>query len=493
MAGVCLVEDRSIIEYPSGEYSFSPSVCYPEYLWGEDEVSKSENKVYDLVRQCLYMYGLDKENFGKKEWNPLKGMVKQDDVVLIKPNWVENKNKNKDVDDNLACLVTNPSVIRAIIDYVLIAMRDTGRIIIGDAPMQGCNLQEVFRIAGYNQLFEFYYNKGIKIEIADLRKYSVSAIHSGVMSKPEMIEGGSDSVCIELGKESIHAEKDGRVSGYKVSDYQMEDTRRYHNGGSHRYEVSRIPMEADVIINVPKPKTHRLAGMTAACKNFVGVTYEKACLPHRIEGDKKHGGDAYLRKSIWKEWMHVFDEKRTRYSVYGKYRRARFFDWCRKGCYVIGALTSRDKYRIGSWYGNDTIWRTVVDLNYLLLYADKEGKMCETSQRRIFTIGDMIVCGEKEGPIGPSPKCLGMIMMSENALMFDRVMCEIMGFSADKIPMFCCPAVYKRFGYDSACSLEKERITSNIEEIDGKRIEEFRGKDEWKFEAHSCWKWHIEK
>lgn len=493
MAGVCLVEDSSIIKYPSNECHFSPSVCYPEYIWETNEISISENKVYDLVRKCLYLYGFDKENYGKREWNPLGKIIKQGDVVLIKPNWVENKNKNKQVSDNLACLVTNPSVIRVIIDYTIIALQGTGRIVIGDAPMQGCDLQEVFRIAGYNELFQFYENKGIKIEVADLRKYSVSSLYQGVLSKPNLTKNDRGSVCIELGEQSMHAEKDDMMPKYKVSDYRMEDTNQYHCDGSHRYEVSRIPIEADVIINVPKPKMHRLAGMTAACKNFVGITYEKACLPHRIEGDKEHDADAFLRKSIWKEWMHTFDEKRTEYSVCEKYNRARICDWCRKGCYVIGSFISHDPYRIGSWYGNDTIWRTTVDLNYLLLYANKEGKLCGTPQRRILTIGDMIICGEKEGPVGPSPKQLGMVMLSENALLFDKVMCGIMGFSADKLPMFCHSQTYKRFGYDSVHMLNREKIISNIEGIDGKCAGEFAGKTEWRFEAHSCWKGHIEK
>lgn len=492
MAGICLVEDKSITEYPTGEYGYSPNTCYPEYPWGENEISARENKVYDLVRKCLYLYGCDKKNYGKKEWNPFGKIIKPGNYVLIKPNWVENKNKNKEVNDNLACLVTNPAVIRIIVDYVVIALKGSGKIVIGDAPMQGCNLQEVFQIAGYNELFDFYKDKGIEIKIADLRKYSVSTLYRGVLSKPKLIENTLGSVCVDLGKESMHAEKDKAKPKYKVSDYRMEDTKRYHSNGNHIYEVSRVPIEADVIINVPKPKTHRLAGMTAACKNFVGITYEKACLPHRIEGDKEHGGDAYLKKSIWKEWMHILDEKRTKYSIDGHYNKARICDWCRKGCYVLGSLISHDKYRIGSWYGNDTIWRTAVDLNYLLLYTNKEGKLCETPQRRILTIGDMIICGEKEGPVGPSPKRLGIVMISENALLFDRVMCKIMGFSSDKMSIFRHSMTCKKFGYESMHMLEQEKIISDVIEIDGKCIGEIDGKAEWRFEAHSCWKGHIE-
>lgn len=66
-------------------------------------------------------------------------------------------------------------------------------------------------------------------------------------------------------------------------------------------------MEADVIINIPKPKCHRLAGMTAALKNMVGVIYDKNSLPHRKIGSVEEGGDAYKKRIylsiIWKCWM----------------------------------------------------------------------------------------------------------------------------------------------------------------------------------------------
>ena len=50
--------------------------------------------------------------------------------------------------------------------------------------------------------------------------------------------------------------------------------------------------------------------------------------------------------------------------------------------------------RNGSWHGNDTIWRAVVDLNKILLYADGEGVMRDTPQRRYYAIVDGVVAGE---------------------------------------------------------------------------------------------------
>ena len=495
MSFVCLVDGKKPFhEYPGSDKSFSPDTCYPEYPFGQKEISNKENIVYEQMRELFHAAGYDKTNYGTAKWNPFGDFIEPGNTVLIKPNWVENKNKNPDVNDNLACLVTNPSVIRVIIDYVYIALKGNGRVIIGDAPMQGCDLENLFQIVDYPKLFNFYNGKGIEIEIQDFRKYSTKGITNGVLSSPIMTKNSAGSIMVDLGVKSCHAEKDDMHPAYKVTDYTQEMTADYHSKGHHCYEVNRTPIMADVIINVPKCKTHRLAGMTAAMKNFVGITYEKACLPHRIEGDKKHGGDAYLKPSWWKERMRYFDERRTYYSIAGKYRLSRWNDLCMKGCYVMGVLCGADKYRIGSWYGNDTIWRTAVDLNYILLYADKDGRIRDTVQRKIITIGDMFICGQKDGPVAPLPKKLGLVMISDNNLLFDWTMCNIMGFDFHKLPMLANDITYTKMGYASELELMKEniRLVRDGSCMDG-CVGDFEPDKTWAFEAHTCWKGHVEK
>ena len=73
----------------------------------------------------------------------------------------------------------------------------------------------------------------------------------------------------------------------------------------------------------------------------------------------------------------------------------------------------------------------------------------------------MIVSGQGAGPVGPHPKPLGLIMMADNSLLFDRTMCEIMGFDKSKINMFCNPLTYVRMGYESEAELESELINYN--------------------------------
>lgn len=491
MAKITLAGNPNTITYPTREYDFSPSTLYPEYPWYKEYIAVEKNEVYDLVRECLHLSGCDKEHYGTKEWNPLGEAILPGQTVLIKPNWVENKNSNQDVHDDLACLVTNPSVVRAVLDYVFIALKGSGRVILADAPMQQCDIQDMFHIVGFDRLFDFYQKKlGKKLEIYDLRKYSITAISRGVFTAPKMTENSPGSVVVDMGKFSLHAENDQLNPEYKVSEYKKQDTAAYHHDSKHTYEVSKAPIIADVIINIPKPKTHRLAGMTAAIKNMVGITYEKACLPHRKAGDKESGGDTYMKKSFFKHWMQYFDEKKTISSTSGHYKATWIYDKIMKVCYVLGWLTTGDKYRIGSWYGNDTIWRTSIDLNYILLHADKNGVLKDVQQRKVITIADMIISGQGSGPVGPHPKPLGLIMMSDNSLLFDRAMCEVMGFDKSKIAMFCHPLSYERMGFKDEVELENSPINYNGTVC---TLKDFTPNKEWAFDAHPCWKGHIEK
>ena len=157
----------------------------------------------------MFEAGLDAEHYGTAQWNPMGEWIKPGQTVLLKPNWVDHKNNNPNVDDNLACLVTNPSVVRVVIDYVYIALKGSGRIIVADAPMQQCDLQQMFVTVGYDKLFDFYRNVvGVEIEVQDLRKYSIASISRGIFTAPSMTENSAGSFVVQLDSLSMHAEND---------------------------------------------------------------------------------------------------------------------------------------------------------------------------------------------------------------------------------------------------------------------------------------------
>src|SRR6185369_1605966 len=69
----------------------------------------------------------------------------------------------------------------------------------------------------------------------------------------------------------------------------------HHQGGHHEYSIPGTVLNADVVINVPKMKTHKKTGVTLSLKSVIGLTNEKYWLPHFTAGDPGAGGDEYDR------------------------------------------------------------------------------------------------------------------------------------------------------------------------------------------------------
>jgi len=89
----------------------------------------------------------------------------------------------------------------------------------------------------------------------------------------------------------------------------------------------------------------------------------------------------------------------------------------------------------GGWYGNDTVWRMVLDLNKILRYGRRDGTLARASQRRIVTFVDGLWAGELEGPLKPSPKVAGVLLAGADSLAIDVVAATLMGFDYRKIKL----------------------------------------------------------
>jgi uncharacterized protein (DUF362 family) len=424
------IENKSDARYP--KEGFGPSKSYPEYKYGKDTV-QSSNDVYDMVRNCLVGLQLDIDNYGTDKWNPMGVYISPGDKVLIKPNWVMHFNGAKNVKDNaMECLVTHPSCLRAICDYCLIALNGRGKILIADAPMQDCDLQDLLNKFGYNEILTFYKNHGENVEFADLRKYQSMFDKNKVII--DKIYQSGEGINVEMGKLSIHEKRNGKRV-YQVDNYDRHETEAYHGVDRHVYSINADVLDADVIVNFCKPKSHRLAGFTAAMKNMVGIAYNKASLPHRTAGASEEGGDAYKYKSNIKKLIDKILDKKIYHENKHMICRATVDRFVYGALLVFEKKVGRDPYIKGIWYGNDTIWRTVVDLNYIEQYADKEGKIKDTRQRKILNLGDMVIAGDHNGPCQPEPKQMGVIIASEDAIAMDLTICKMIGFPSDKIPM----------------------------------------------------------
>lgn len=413
--------------YPNAKGFFSPSEPYPEYP--HEHLADEKNYVYAMIRDGFASLGMDRKHFGTPEWNPLGDIIKPGQSVLIKPNWVIHKNREPQYGD-MNCLVTHPSIIRAVLDYVYLALKGRGKITIADAPIQLCNLQELHTKLHYDKIWEFYKTKGIEINVLDLRGLVASLEDNKFFN---MIRNSDEGIIVELNEKSCFSEISRDLANrFRITNYDPRILCKHHTDNKHEYMINPAVLDADVIINLPKPKTHRKAGFTACAKNFVGTCMRKEYLPHHTIGSKEENGDEYLKKSILRKYAAKLLDLYN-IAAYEKKKNAIILKYSSKILTRIGKLLTNDNYAEGSWYGNDTIWRTIVDLNLIMVNANKEGKIMETPQRQIFHICDMIICGEKEGPIEPSPKKIGAIVMGENAAVVDWLICLIMGFKKEAV------------------------------------------------------------
>jgi len=397
------VYDAKIFKYACKE--FNPSRYYPE---GLDLTVKSDPDIYDAVRNLFIEMKLDSENIGTTKWNPFSEFIKKGNKVVIKPNLV--KHMNECVDGNTDSLITNFSVIRPIIDYTLIALNGTGSVIVGDAPVQECDFKEVIKLYGLEKAIKIYNSNNYKIELKDFRKNNNPNVKCTI---------------IDLGADSSLVETDKFAKKYAITNYNLKYMHEHHNSGKHEYLIANDIMEADVIINVPKPKTHRKAGMTACMKNFIGANGKKEYLPHHRNGSIAHNGDEYPENSLLK-WCKSIVENHI-------YTKNKFIMFLNRAFGFILRKLNKARFEEGSWYGNDTIWRTILDINKIMLYADKNGVMTDKIQRTIFNVADMIISGEKEGPLMPTNKKVGIILAGFNQLNMDKTIAGIMGFDYNKI------------------------------------------------------------
>ena len=445
---------------------YGASKVYPEFA-SKNLALSQDNQVYEMVRNTLAALNMDQEHFGTECWNPFSEFISKGDTVLIKPNMVRHFNGADN--GGLDCLVTHPSIVRAVIDYVVLALKGSGRIILADAPVQSCDFGTLVRELHYDKITEDILKQGIPVELVDLRELGCADMHTA--NDPNAGFHGED-IKIMMGKDSAFhfQEKEYDASGtFRVTNYLPKYMEEYHKGDKHIYSIAKAVIDADVIINLPKPKTHRKAGMTASLKNMVGCVARKECLPHHTKGSKDEKGDEYLKRSLFKKCCTELEEKNDKRAFAGR-KKSKIFSIIEIFLYKAARLLQADVYTEGSWYGNDTLWRTICDICRIIMYADKNGMMSPNDQRKMFILADMIVAGEGEGPLCPQPKFMGILVGGWEQIAVDTAISAVMGFSAERIPAIANAALgmkYKLPKTDIA-------ITSNSSIFHDKTVQEIR-------------------
>ena len=414
--------------YPGGDAFFSPSERFPECPF--ESISKTENPVYRLVRQVLADAGLDRRRLGKPSWNPLGGYIARGSRVFVLCNFVFHRRARETPRGFLAKCI-HGSVLRALVDYVLIAAGPRGKVVFGNAPLQSCRWSKVLADTGADRVAEFYAAEGASVRAEDLRLF---VSEKSVLGRTKDVRGGdegSSAVEFDLGESSLLAEQKGMNSPFRVANYNPDRTVHYHSGSSHVYSINKSVLDAQAVVNLPKLKVHEKVGLTCALKGLVGAVAHKDCLPHHRFGSPRVGGDEFPARHAFATPLSCFHDWLNRRRLESRLQG---------GMEILHYLLESSLRRIGvvrggAWHGNDTAWRMTLDLARILQYGDGAGMLRERVQRRHVALIDGIVGGEANGPLAPTPVDCGTLIFSDDLALADRVAWRLMGYRPEALPL----------------------------------------------------------
>ena len=403
--------------------------CAPE-IGGA--TSSAEVALHELFRT----WRLDLDHYGTSAWNPLAALIPAGARIIIKPNWVFHQNQSG---ASLDCLLTHSSVIEAVSKYA--GITNPTQLIIGDAPIQGCDFEQLRRLAGIDELADRLRRHGLQFSIADFRRTILKGKSLG-QERSEGVRDLGNFVLFDLKKDSLLESLSDDASKFRVTMYNPDLLHRTHGAGLHQYLIAREVIEANVVINLPKLKSHRKACVTGALKNLVGINGNKEYLPHHRKGGSESGGDCYAGRPGWKRAAEDLLDAANRRPP-GTTQAA--FAWMAGAAERIAVKLGADENLEGSWYGNDTIWRTCLDLQRILRYGKLDGSLAITPQRTVISITDAIIAGEGEGPLANIPVPSGFVTGALNAAAVEWVHARLMGFDPEKIPLI--REAFGRFNY----------------------------------------------
>ncbi len=362
------------------------------------------------------------------------GVFRQGMKVVIKPNLVHELNfrvrfDGEKMEHPNECFITDWSVIRAVVKYLSVA--DGLELTILECPLQSCCMEAIVTESMIDELRRMNHKNTVKFVDARRTRYIW-----GRGREPQVLHNlrdESEYVDFNLGKYSAHSHYEKYAGRFRVTDYPPEEMKKYHGMGLHIYRIAKEAAEADVVISIPKLKTHIKAGMTGAMKNFVGVVGNKECLPHHTKGCPANGGDCYDKRSLLKFLAEAILDYANGFLLTDE---KMYYRWRRVvgGLMYIRRLAGLDDELAGSWYGNHTISRTIADLNRIMYYGGKDGKMHRKRQREIISLVDAVVSGQGEGPMKPVPNKTCLLVISDSTAAADIFCAEFTGLDPDKIP-----------------------------------------------------------
>ncbi len=396
------------VDDPLVSVNYDPSITYGTTSPYDPE----DNPVYDFIWDTAEKLGLGNSS------NPLDDLINPGETVLIKPNWV----------DFGPAVFTRPQVVSPLIDMAIAA--GATEIYVGDGAVNVPQTNDVMNNAGYSDMVSELDSQhpGITIETLNL-----NVLDSGW----HWIYLGSHSSFAGSGYTHYDLAAGGSTL-YGHSYYSTADPQGINPNGDTLgwYAVSDKILDADVIINVPKMKTHQTMMATLSIKNLVGCTISS-----------------------------TYDEE-----AYNTQSR------------IPHHTTDMEE----NYFNNDIFWRAIQDMNKIILYADENGDLQPAQQRKFLNVIDGIEAMEKSQHHiyggGGTPYDRYIALASTDPVAADAVACRLMGYDATIIPSI------ENADSDTVHPIgtnDPENIVILGEEIDQKFCHIFEFNDAWEEYAGS--------
>lgn len=352
-------------------------VMYPDigYPTGYD---RAGNPCYPLVEEALMLLNPDEPE------NPLCNIVRPGDTVVIKPNWCTQY--------IFPIPITHPSLVHPVAE--LAAKAGAAKVRIVEAPMTMAHSATWFYGPTYLNIkpwLEYLAGKYPK---------TVFEHKDGNADDFTWVTLGDRSLLKDMPREVLYHDNGPVLDDmfYDVPDSRGFDPRGYRIG---LYAIANSYLDCDVFINFPKMKTHIWTGVTIALKNMMGLNLISTIhkMPEeRVEEYMARDDPSKAREAGMRDVPH-FDGRR-----YPPDKR------------FLGATT------------NDVLWRSLCDLNRILLYCDAGGRLHDNRQRRRLNIVDGIIGTDGDGPIKDARVHSSTIVAGEDPVRVDAVCTRLMGY-----------------------------------------------------------------
>jgi hypothetical protein len=254
-----------------------------EYL---SRLYQDKEYLFDIIKSLIERNIPDDKIYNKK--------------VLLKPNWVKHNFKETDY----LCLRTDDNFTLAALAVIL--EKKPKQIIIGDAPIQGCDWGKMLSKSFYDAVKKLSLTYDIPIIIKDFRRVVLDAKYN-ILSRERI--SLDNYVIFDVGQKSYLEPITSDENLFRVTNYDAERFKETHVKGMHKYCIIKDVFESDIVITLPKVKTHQKTGITNAMKILVGVNGDKDYLPHHRKGSPAQGGDCYPYKNVLRTLSeHILDK-----------------------------------------------------------------------------------------------------------------------------------------------------------------------------------------